>query len=733
MNQSKLKPVILWVIKIGLFIVPFIPLYVSKMLFFPYITGKAFIFRIIIEVIFAAWLFLVLFYKEYRPKLSPIIWAVTIFVAIVALATIAGINPVKSFWSNFERMEGLVTYLHLFAYLLVISHVFQKKDWFIFFNLFVISGILENIYVVFQQTGYFPSPQGGARSDGTIGNPTYLAAYLMFILGFSIFLLLNTKIKWAKYFYGFSVLFTLWAIYSTASRGPALALLAGLVIWAIAYLVLKKPADIKERFSKKLILGALGIIFMIPVAFWFARDTDFIKNNPSLSRLTSLSLKERTVSSRFTIWNMSFQGFQEHPLLGWGPENYSVVFSKYYRPELWRQEPWFDRSHNIVFDWLINAGLLGLGAYLGIFAAAFYAVSKLYLQRQFSVEAVILLPVILIAYFLQNLFVFDNLATYVSFFGILGFLHSMAYANDVPDTISKISVEKKPRESDALMIAGALVIPLMLIIYFFNLKPLRANLDLLRALAIQGQNPQESFGYFERALSRNTFGNPEIREHFTRFAIGVGGLQQLDAGFRDTVLRRAISEVQKSILEEPLDPRPRLFLGTIYSNVGLFDEALLAFNEASALSPNKQQIYFEIADVYLKKNDYPKAVEIMEKAYNLDTSFNSGAFNLAATYILNNQQDKADALLMNFYGTVDVADTILVQVYSRTQNYPRLVGVWQAFVKNDPNNLPYRTSLAGAYLLADQKSEAIKVIQEAISLNPQFQSEGEAYIREILK
>ena len=27
---------------------------------------------------------------------------------------------------------------------------------------------------------------------------------------------------------------------------------------------------------------------------------------------------------------------------------------------MWGQEPWFDRSHNIFFDWLINAGLLGL-------------------------------------------------------------------------------------------------------------------------------------------------------------------------------------------------------------------------------------------------------------------------------------------------------------------------------------------------------------------------------------
>ena len=117
--SNSFKSVSLWIIKIGLFIVPFIPLYVSRVLFFPYITGKAFAFRILVEIAFATWLFLAIFYKEYRPKKSALLIALSAFILIVTLATIFGVNPYKSFWSNYERMEGLVTYLHLFAYFLV--------------------------------------------------------------------------------------------------------------------------------------------------------------------------------------------------------------------------------------------------------------------------------------------------------------------------------------------------------------------------------------------------------------------------------------------------------------------------------------------------------------------------------------------------------------------------------------------------------------------------------------
>src|SRR3989344_5218185 len=106
-----------WIIFAGLFIVPFIPFLVYSSFFFPFITSKAFTWRIIIEIVFAAWILLALLDANYRPKKSVILYAVF------------GVAPVKSFWSNFERMEGYITLLHLGMFFLVISSVFKEVDW----------------------------------------------------------------------------------------------------------------------------------------------------------------------------------------------------------------------------------------------------------------------------------------------------------------------------------------------------------------------------------------------------------------------------------------------------------------------------------------------------------------------------------------------------------------------------------------------------------------------------
>lgn len=36
---------------------------------------------------------------------------------------------------------------------------------------------------------------------------------------------------------------------------------------------------------------------------------------------------------------LAIEGFKEHPILGWGQDNFILVFNKYYDPRLYSQEP----------------------------------------------------------------------------------------------------------------------------------------------------------------------------------------------------------------------------------------------------------------------------------------------------------------------------------------------------------------------------------------------------------
>ncbi|MDO8424115.1 MAG: hypothetical protein Q7S54_00705, partial [bacterium] len=142
MNKNLLKSVIYT----GLFLTPFIPFLVSSEFFFPFITTKAFAWRIIVEVVFAAWLLLALKAPEYRPKKSVIFYAFALFLTVVGLSDLLGVAPVKSFWSNYERMEGFISLIHLGMFFLVIGSVFKEADWKYWWNTTLTASFFMVVY-----------------------------------------------------------------------------------------------------------------------------------------------------------------------------------------------------------------------------------------------------------------------------------------------------------------------------------------------------------------------------------------------------------------------------------------------------------------------------------------------------------------------------------------------------------------------------------------------------------
>ena len=81
-----MKQVARWAVLIPLFLIPFLSLYVSDHLFFPFITGKGFAFRILVEIALAGWAYLALVDTDYRPKFS---WTMVLYGALVVWMIVA--------------------------------------------------------------------------------------------------------------------------------------------------------------------------------------------------------------------------------------------------------------------------------------------------------------------------------------------------------------------------------------------------------------------------------------------------------------------------------------------------------------------------------------------------------------------------------------------------------------------------------------------------------------------
>ncbi|MDP2909506.1 MAG: O-antigen ligase family protein, partial [bacterium] len=357
---------LVYALKAGLFILPILALIVSGSLFFPFISGKNFFFRIIVEVLFFLWAFVACFDKNYRPRKSPVLMALVATLFFLTLATIFGANPYRSFWSNFERIEGLVGHIHLFAYFLILASTLRKeKDWKWFFASLLGVSFVLTVYGFLQYFRVLSIHQGSIRLDATLGNSTYYAIFMVFHLFIISLFFYWLKNKWVRS--GLAVLFALnvLLVFLTQTRGAILGFFGGVLLFAFLMLFF----NFKKKNVRFAALGILAALILMLALFLSLKNTSFVQKNGALSRLASISFTERTVESRFTIWKMAFNGFLERPFLGWGPENFNLVFNKYYEPSLYNQEPWFDRAHNIIFDWLISAGILGFLAYWSIWGA----------------------------------------------------------------------------------------------------------------------------------------------------------------------------------------------------------------------------------------------------------------------------------------------------------------------------------------------------------------------------
>src|SRR3989344_5726568 len=520
-TSMTLNKILRWIVAIGGFAIPaVIPFIVTGSMFFPFITGKAFAFRIIVEIIFGAWLLLALCDKNYRPKFSWILGALGVFLFVILLADIFAENPLKAFWSNFERMEGFVSLFHMALYFLVAGATLINEkfwNWTNFFRLNILTSIVMSSYGFLQLAGKITINQGGVRLDGTFGNATYLAGYMLMMIFLALFLFSKENNKWWKGIYSVTIIFNLIILYSTATRGALLGLIGGLILTAVIIAIFEK----QNKTLRKISIGVAVAVIALSGIFFAVRNTDFVQSRPSLARLTSISASNSDAQARFMVWNMAWQGFKERPILGWGQEGFNFVFNKYYNPDMYGREQWFDRTHSILFDWLVAGGILGFLGYYSILVMAFlyiWGFKKIPDSKfNFSVTEKALLTGLLAAYWFQNVFVFDNVVSYILFFSFLAYLHSDRSIN-----IKKIESLPAVSEGDAnRFYTPIVIIVLIVVLWFVNVKNILTSADLIKALSGQPGGITKNLEYFQSALNRGSFADQEIREQLMQAATNV--------------------------------------------------------------------------------------------------------------------------------------------------------------------------------------------------------------------
>lgn len=362
----------------------------------------------------AAWARFCATYDGGLPRLPagaarPLIVAALALGAVLLVSTASSIAPVVSLWGSYRRAQGLFATLALIAIFGATAHAARRADARTrILDMICISAMPVALYAVLQRFGIdtIPWSQYGDLADvrafGPLGNAIFLGAYLAMVVPIALGRAfdggggggiggvdgrpgrgagagraarggraakgqaLARETSWSTahlVMAGIAVA----GLLASQSRGPVIGLAAGLAAGALFV-----AADAGRR---RLAFGALaGGAGMVGLLIILGRA-----GVPGLTRFgTLLSVASRTAQERLLAWDALAGAAAADPmraLFGHGPETLTFILPPYADVELARLTPTqlFDRAHNVLWEWWVAAGVVGVVAYLALYVAAFHA------------------------------------------------------------------------------------------------------------------------------------------------------------------------------------------------------------------------------------------------------------------------------------------------------------------------------------------------------------------------
>jgi hypothetical protein len=255
------------------------PLLVFREYLFPYITSKAFSLRIMVELTLPFYIYLIVAYKELRPNLkNPIVAGGILFLVISLFAGFFGVNPLKSFWGNFERMGGVYYLAHLTLLMFYTLCLCQMGKAWVKAALWGMLGsaILVTIYgwgiwmgldkainSTFGPSTVLPDPTL-PRISSTLGNPIFFASMLILPIFLALFLLVREKRSWLRTVLTASVGLMLVGVYMSTTRGAILGMVAGVFCALLVYVYLTGSAKLRKygAWSAAVLVLVVGLLYV---------------------------------------------------------------------------------------------------------------------------------------------------------------------------------------------------------------------------------------------------------------------------------------------------------------------------------------------------------------------------------------------------------------------------------------------------------------------------------------
>lgn len=809
-------------IKFGIFLIIFTPLVVFPFFIYQSNTSKVIYFRILIEIIFALWLILIIFDRNYRSKFYALFkknkrWnllliSVFLFSFILIFSSIFGQDFYNSFWSSLMRMEGLFTYLHLPILFLILVTILKKDALLKLLKISVFISFIVSIIALIQKLNphFFIKSINQGRPESVLSNPDFLALYLvLFIfLALGLFFSQKNKIKntpylihYTLYFYPIIAFVNLLALVFTLSRAGILAFLAGLFFLLIIFIFSLK------NLRTKIILFIFLILFLItPILLILNRDLiisqleNYQSINLLIQRFTHI---DNSIKARLATWQIGFEAFKSKPILGWGYNNFKLAYSKYFDSEIYQKFNlqthkfnWFDKSHNYYLDLLVEAGIVGFLSFFFILVAIFiYLYRLIYNTRyQYINEKTIaqikhskfkiqdskfssssdtsyfiyntlykFLAAGLFAYFVNLLFLFENISTQLAIFLIFAFLQVSYVGINNQYQVSKFNNSKSVKSSKfKIHILNIKFFKYFLfsVLYFLIIVAIWLNIGILRGAyyrnqtwkgIVKNEKIEKVLDKYNKALSSAPMYKLDIKKELINNLSDYlskkeqSTLKENESIYFNKIVELSLNDFEKDLKKyHPKNGQYYLILGNLYiladqlnNNPQYLNLAEKVLIKGKQFNPQNPFFYITLGMIYDKQKKYLKAEKAFIKSIEINQKSWQGYRYLGLMYIKEGKIKESvnileKAVKLGYVPRIQLEIDYVAENYYKNKQFKALVGWYYNLVKHYPQKADFWVKLAVAMSKANYpKEKIIFVVNRAVELDPTLKQEAEMFIKSI--
>lgn len=632
----------------------------------------------------------------------------TIFIIGLALSIFAALSPSLAFYGTPERQGGLVSYLFYFLWFILLS-----------FNLAVSGGeaprkvralvvaavssaALVSFYALLQimNIDFLSWPEAPYlmhRAFSSLGQPNFLASWLLLVIPLSIYLFLSARTSAGRIASFLAVIVQFCGLISTASRGGFLAALAAAGLF-LAYRLFSSSWTRRRKIT-------IAIVFIL-ASLAVVSAFDCISGG----RIRSLAdYQSGSMGARANFYSAAADAIKDRPIIGYGLDNAGEVFIRYYQPD-WgvfgdvAQSS--DRAHNLILDILLNSGAVGLI----IFSILYYSFFRLAGENiRTGKSAALSLAIIFgaAAYLISLLFSFSLVSGEVYFWLFFALLIGLSAAEGNRQPSGEGASIVRNEKSSA--IGGKIIIILLLAaaVSYGVLKEIRvlqADYYFNKIYFLLGA------GKFEEALAldapwRALVINPALRGSYDSFWIekAFEAYDSISQPETKEMVRRQFAFVDSQLA--PIGYRNLLAKAKAGEVAGNLAAAEGYLSQVINLTPYWPLAYLQQGRLAVAARDYPRAIV---------------AYHLAAL----NLPDAADRRLNYLHRDVILhyqyfIDWRLGEIHQIISNYAAAEKYYRLAYWANPADIALLKKIADTYYLRGDLDQAIFYNRRGQARDPQ--------------